>query len=335
MVIALSNQINIFMKKIILLFLLVSLITAAVSTVFAQGGTTPYTVSNLTPDLNTIMENVKKECSLNPEQYSKFKNDYVLFLNERAKPNSKTQVLLFLLGTKVKPYLNADQFSKISKMIQEGRLTPKTNTTPATEKVKENVKVATVTPVSLPASKSNVAELFKQLQSYMQMAPDKASQTLSVLNDYDAQITKISTENEGNPDKIKQLRDALNGQYAPKLKMHMTDAQLGTLLLAISIQDNILTGKNLSADQKVFLDNIRNKYLLNDVQTMSVILVMVQIKIRGDAIALLQKSNPQQASQEFLKLLQDVDSQLKTTLTEDQHAKVKSDIEKLMKGEKL
>lgn len=320
------------MKKVITLFLLGSLITSTGLSSFAQ---TPYTVSNLTPDLNTIVENVKKECSLNPEQYGKFKNDYVLFLNERAKPNSKTQVLLFLLGTKVKPYLNADQFSKISKMIQEGRLTPKTNTAPVTEKAKENVKVATVAPVSLPASKSNVAELFNQLKSYMQMAPDKAKQTLLVLKDYDAQITKIITENEGNPDKIKQLRDALNGQFAPKLKMHMTDAQLGTLLLAINMQDNILTGKNLSADQKVFLDNIRNKYLLNDVQTMSVILVMVQVKIRGDAIAMLQKSNPQQAGQEFLKLLQDVDSQLKTTLTEDQHAKVKSDIEKLMKGEKL
>ncbi|MFN8295715.1 MAG: hypothetical protein U0T69_05935 [Chitinophagales bacterium] len=320
------------MKKVITLFLLGSLITSTGLSAFAQ---TPYTVSNLTPDLNTIVENVKKECSLNPEQYSKFKNDYVLFLNERAKPNSKTQVLLFLLGTKVKPYLNADQFSKISKMIQEGRLTPKANTAPVTEKAKENVKVATVTPVPLTVSKSNIAELFKQLQAYMQMAPDKATQTLSVLNDYDAQITKIITENEGNPDKIKQLRDALNGQFAPKLKMHMTDAQLGTLLLAINMQDNILTGKNLSADQKVFLDNIRNKYFLNDVQTMAVILVMVQIKIRGDAIALLQKSNPQQASQEFIKLLQDVDSQLKSTLTSDQHAKVKSDIEKLMKGEKL
>jgi hypothetical protein len=322
------------MKKMITLFLLGSLITSTSLPIFAQ---TAYTVNNLTPDLNAIIVNVKEGCSLNPEQYGKFKNDYVLFLNEWAKPNSKTQVLLFLLGTKVKPYLNADQFSKISKMIQEGRLTPKTLTTPVAEKDKgkENVKVATVNPGTTSVSKSNVAELFKQLQSYMQMAPDKATQTLSVLNDYDAQITKISTENEGNPEKIKQLRDALNGQYASKLKTHMTDPQLGTLLLAISIQDNILTGKNLSADQKIFLDNIRNKYFLNDVQSMAVVLVLVQVKIRGDAIAQLQKSNPQQAGQEFVKLLQDVDSQLKSALTPDQYAKVKSDIEKLMKGEKL
>ena len=207
---------------------------------------------------------------------------------------------------------------------------------PVADKEKENTKVAAVTPVALPdVSKSNVADLFKQLQSYMKIAPDKSAQITSVLKDYDYQVTKIMTENQGNPEKIKQLRDALNGQVAPKLKMHMNDAQLGTLLIAISMQDNILSGKNLSADQKIFLDNIRNKYGLDDPQSMAVILIMVEVKIRGDAIALLQKSNPQQAGQEFIKLLQDVDSQLKSTLTADQHTKVKSDIEKLMKGEKL
>lgn len=319
------------MKKIIMLFLIGSLITSTISTAVAQNGTT-YTVSNLTPDLNAIIENVKKECALNPDQSTKFKNDYVSFLNLNTKPNANTQALLFLLGQKIKPYLNEAQFTKVVKMGQEGKLTPKAGAVlPSTPTNKVDVKPAAPS----MTSKSNVTELFLQLQSYMQMSPEKVALTLPIIKDYDYQVTKIITENAGNPEKIKQLRDAINGQIAPKLKMHMTDSQLATLLLAISMQDNILTGKNLSADQKIFLDNLRNKYGLNDVQTMRVILIMVEVKIRGDAIAIIQKTNPQLAGQEFIKLLQDVDSQLKSTLSGDQQAKVKSDIEKLMKGEKL
>jgi hypothetical protein len=101
------------------------------------------------------------------------------------------------------------------------------------------------------------------------------------------------------------------------------------------MQENILSGKNISPEQKVFLDKVRGQYGLNDVQTMSVILVLVQGKIRGDAIGLLSKVNPQQAGQEFITLMQDLDRQLKASLTNDQYLKVKSDIEKLIKGQKL
>ena len=148
-------------------------------------------------------------------------------------------------------------------------------------------------------------------------------------------LTKIKKENAGNDGKIKQLTDALNGQVVPKLKMHMTDQQIGTLVVALGLQENILSGKNISPDQKLFMDNIRNQYGLNDVQTMSVILVLVQGKIRGDAIGLMSKVNPQQAGQEFITLMQDLDGQLKSSLNNDQYVKVKSDIEKLIKGQKL
>jgi hypothetical protein len=80
---------------------------------------------------------------------------------------------------------------------------------------------------------------------------------------------------------------------------------------------------------------VRTQYELNDVQTMSVILVLVQGKIRGDAIGLISKTNPQLAGQEFLTLLQDLDKQLKNSLKNDQYVKVKSDIEKLLKGKKI
>ncbi|HND84133.1 MAG TPA: hypothetical protein PKY54_12375, partial [Chitinophagales bacterium] len=152
---------------------------------------------------------------------------------------------------------------------------------------------------------------------------------------YDKQLTKIKTDNNGNAAKIKQQTDVLNGQTVPQLKQHMTDQQIATLVLALGMQENILSGKNLNAEQKIFLDKIRHQYQLNDVQTMSVVLVLVQGKIRGDAIALLHKSNPEQAGKEFLFLLQDLDKQLQASLTNEQYVKVKADIEKLLKGQKL
>ncbi len=332
------------MKKIITLFFIGSLMTSIISTAVAQGGAnkTTYTVNNLTPELNAIVELVKKECVLNPNQTIKFKNDYVLFLNENAKPNANTSALLFLLGTKIKPYLNETQFAKVVKMGQDGKLKPKNTTTTTTKPDAQNTASLTPkpgvsnAPLSLAVTtQSNVTELFQQLQSYLKVPSEKATQILPILKDYDQQLSKIKTENAGNAGKIKQLSDALNGQVVPKLKAHMTDEQIGILVLALGMQENILSGKNLSPDQKIFLDKIRTQYKLNDVQTMSVILVLVQGKIRADVITLLYKTNPQQAGQEFITLMQDLDSQLKSSLNNDQYQKVKSDIEKLIKGQKL
>lgn len=330
----LIHQIKPFMKKIFTLFLAGSVFAAAIPTMSAQP-TPPqvYTVNNLTPELNTIVENVKTECNLNTDQYTKFKNDYVLFLNENEKPNANTQGLFFLLGMKFRGYMSEPQFTKVSKMVKEGKLNPPNSKINLTKPGASTAANATL-PTAV-TSQSNVTALFEQLESFMKITPEKAAQVIPVLKDYDQQLTKIKTENAGNAGKIKQLTDALNGQVVPKLKLYMTDQQITTLVVALGMQENILTGKNLSPDQKIFLDKIRNQYGLNDVQTMSVILVLVQGKVRGDAIGLLYKTNPQQAGQEFIKLLQDLDGQLKSSLTNDQYVKVKSDIEKLLKGQKL
>jgi len=63
------------MKKIIPSLSFFLLIVMAIN-VHAQN----YTANNLSPELNTIVSNVQKECALNADQQSKFKNDYVLFL---------------------------------------------------------------------------------------------------------------------------------------------------------------------------------------------------------------------------------------------------------------
>ncbi len=328
------------MKRIIMLFFAGSMFTATVSMAHAQGAGAAYTASNLTPELNAIIENAKKECNLNPDQSAKFKNDYILFLNENAKPNANTQGLFFLLGIKFRGYMNEAQFTKITQMVKDGKLNPpgnKTNLTTQTVK-QTGAPTSAVSPTPLPASvttQSNVTTIFEQLRTFMKITPEKAAQVIPILKDYDQQLGKIKKENAGNAAKIKQLTDALNGQAVPKLKMHMSDEQLTTLVVALGMQENILSGKNLSADQKIFLDKVRGQYGLNDVQTMSVILVLVQGKIRGDAIGLLSKVNPQQAGQEFITLMQDLDGQLKSSLTNDQYIKVKSDIEKLIKGQKL
>ena len=337
------------MKKIITLFFVGSLITSTISTTFAQLGVkTTYTANNLTPELNAIVESVKTECNLDAEQYKKFKNDYVLFLNENAKPKANTKGLLFLLGTKVKPYFKADQFAKLTKMGQDGKLTPKTTTTPVlgsqdtkvpaapvtTTLGSPDVKIATPPTLSVTAQ-SNLTQLFQQLQAHMKVTPENAEKVIPILKNYDEQLNKLRRENSGNEGKIKQLTDALNEQTVPKLKMYMTDQQIGTLVAALGMQQNILSGKNITADQKIFLDKIRNEYGLNDVQTMSVVLVLVQARIRGDAISILNKTNPQQAGQEFIKLLQDIDGQLKSALSNDQYVKVKAEIERLIKEHKL
>jgi hypothetical protein len=72
--------------------------TTSVFTAFAQGGANKaYTVNNLSPELNEITENVKKEAKLNADQFTKFKNDYVLFLNENAKPKCEyARLILFI-----------------------------------------------------------------------------------------------------------------------------------------------------------------------------------------------------------------------------------------------
>jgi len=327
------------MKKIIPSLSFFLLIVMAIN-VHAQN----YTANNLSPELNTIVSNVQKECALNADQQSKFKNDYVLFLNENAKPNANTNALFALLGLKIRGYLSEAQFGKITQMVKDGKLTPPGNkndlakqaSTPSTPSATTAPAVGTVSPVpNALATTSNVATLFQQLESYLKVSPDKAAQIVPILKEYDAQLTKIKTENVGNPAKEKQLTDALNGQTVPNLKMYMTDQQLATLVVALGMQENIINGKNLSAEQKTFLAKIRNQYGLNDVQTMSVILVLVQGKIRGDAVGLIAKSNPQQAGQEFISLIQDLDGQLKAALTNDQYTKVRSDIEQLIKGGKL
>jgi hypothetical protein len=318
------------MKKTFMLLILSCVFTTSVFTAFAQGGANKaYTVNNLSPELNEITENVKKEAKLNPDQFTKFKNDYVLFLNENAKPNANTQGLFFLLGMKFRGYMNEAQFATVSKMVKDGKLNPPgTKTDLAAQAAKPPVApIAFKKPDGgkLPpavTNQSNVTAIFQQLESFMKISPEKAAQVVPVLKDYDQQLTKIK-------------KDALNGEVVPKLKMHMTDQQIGTLVVALGLQENILSGKNISPDQKLFMDNIRNQYGLNDVQTMSVILVLVQGKIRGDAIGLMSKVNPQQAGQEFIILMQDLDGQLKSSLNNDQYIKVKSDIEKLIKGQKL
>ena len=323
------------MKKIITLFFIVSLMTSTISTALAADAKSTYTVSNLTPELNAIVENVKKECALDAEQYKKFKNDYVLFLNENAKPKANTNGLLFLLGAKIKPYFKADQFAKITKMVQDGKLTPKT-TAATTTTSKPDMKVAPAAPVVIPVSaQSNLTLLFQQLQAHLKVTPDNAEKIIPILKNYDEQLTKLRKENINDAGKTKQLTDALNTQTIPKLKAYMTDQQIATLVAALGMQQNILSGKDISADQKIFLDKIRNEYGLNDVQTMSVVLVIVQARIRGDLIAVLNKTNPQQAGQEFIKLLHDIDGQLKSALTNDQYVKVSAEIERLIKEHKL
>src|SRR4051812_47230735 len=110
------------MKRIISLLLLCGLLSYSVSNV--QAKEEPITATNLSPVLKSIIENVKKECGLNANQTTKFTNDYIKFLNENAKPNADTKKLLLNAGTSFRSYLNDGQFTKLTAMIQAGKLDP-------------------------------------------------------------------------------------------------------------------------------------------------------------------------------------------------------------------
>lgn len=296
----------------------------SISFSFASGN---FNANNLTPEINDIINQVNKDCNLNASQASKFKSDYILFLNENKKPNANTKLLLALLGGKLKSYFDIKQLETITNMANAGKLEPKSYIPATTTTTTTATSTATI---NIPAQ-SNVTELFKQLQNYMKVAPDKAAAAIPILQNYDAQLINIKKENAGNINKLNQEKNNLGAQTVTSLRKYLNNSQINTLVLAITMQENILSGKNISADQKQFLDKIRNQYQLNDVQTMSVVLVLVQGKIRGDAIKALHKTDPNKAGQEFITMMNDLNNQLKTSLTSSQYNKIKTDLEALLK----
>lgn len=342
------------MKPILYLALIGTLSASVTTPVWAQTGTTTQSAAaDLSPEVQSIIANVQAECNLNPTQTAKFTKDYTDFLKENAKPNANTQALVFKAGMQFRSYMNDGQFAKLNQMIQAGKLDPakvKLNgttaankvTTPAPQPTAPAPQVAPVqapvasapTPAAMPV-KSDVLGLYHQLTGYMNATPDQTAKVTPILKDYDQKVVGIKTNFAGNNGKIQSELAALNGKTVESLKPILDPNQLGKLVLAATMQENILSGKNLDANQKAFIDKMRTKYNMNDAQLSSVVLVMVQGKVRGDAINLLAKSNPQAAAQELGKLLQDLDAQLKSTLTNEQYVNVKADIEKLLKGQKV
>ncbi len=313
------------------------------SAVLYMNAQTPISTANMPASVKSIVENVRVECGLNPNQTTKFTNDYVKFLNENAKPGANTKQLLINAGTSFRSYLNDGQFTKLTQMIQAGKLDPAKVSGPgasvSTPVTTASATVKTAGPSGVvPASvtvKSDAAQLFQQLSPYMNVTAEQSAKAMPILNDYDAKATAIKTANAATPGKRDQLMNTLNSQTVTKLKPVLTDQQITRLALAMTMQENILTGKNLSADQKAFLQKLQNQYKLNDVQTMAVVLIMVEGKLRGDAIVQKAKTDPGGAAQDYGKLLGDIDGQLKSALTADQYAQVKVDIEKMIKEHKL
>jgi hypothetical protein len=305
----------------------------------------------LTPEIKSILDNVKIECKLTDEQAATFNTDYVDFLNNTEKNNKKytedvqkknteNQKVLFTTLSKLKTYLNADQQTSLIKLIQSGKLTP-TSSLPASASVGATIKdtpapsgTTTVIQPTTPAAntviaQSNVAGLFEQLKDYMKVSADQYGKTLPILKDYDAKIIATKSANTNNAQKLTTEINAINKEVMPKLKTALKQDQINTLVAGVTMQENILSGKNITPQQKSMIDKIRTQYNLNDAQSMAVILVLVQGKVRGDAIQKIKTSNPDLAKKEMDKLLQDLDTQLKSSLNTDQYTRVKSDIEKL------
>lgn len=335
----------------ILSFFFVTILFLSMQSLFAQ--TNALTVANLTPEYKSIIDNVNKECKLNADQSKKFTVDYVDFVN-KAKANDVTNAnnekkkndellrLLYGVTLKLKTYLNPEQQSKLGKMIQAGKLTPKAETTAtSTSKVEQPVvtpgnEMPTpimpdyVTNANVIKPQSNVADLFDQLKGYLSVSPDQLKKVLPILKDYDKKAIVIKTVNENNAAKLKQETDKLNSATVPKLKEVISQEQLNGLVLAMAMQENILSGKNITPQQKQLIDKVRKTYHLNDAQTMAVIIVMVQAKLRGDIINATAKSNPAEAKVQSIQLMKDLDAQLMSSLETEQYEKVRTDVAKLM-----
>lgn len=184
-------------------------------------------------------------------------------------------------------------------------------------------------------TKSSITTLYKNLGTYLKTTDAQNQKAIPILTDYDANIDAIKTKNAGNAQKIQQETNTLNAKTMESLKKVLNGEQVLKLLVAISTNENIVTGKNLDANQKAFIAKAKNQYKLNDTQLTSVALVLVQAKLVGDAIALKAKTNAQGAQQDLQKLLSDLDSQLKASLSDEQYKNVRADIEKLVKGQKI
>lgn len=314
----------------------------------------------LSPQIQAIVEDVKTACGMNPTQTQKFTADYTSFLNDNAKNLSanagnpqkrdeETKRLLMKAGASFRSYLNDGQFTTLTKMIQAGKLDPNnrqnggassatSQSSPAGNLSAPQGAMKSAAPAALPAAvstQSNVTSIFMQLSPYLKVSQDQSARTIPILQDYDKQVSDIKSRDAGNTGKMNAELGALNSKTVEALKPILNNDQLGKLIVANTMQENILSGKNLNAEQKAFLAKLQSQYSLNDVQLMSVVLVMVQGKVRGDAINQLAKTNPQAASQQLGVLLNDLDGQLKSALSADQYSKVKSDIEKMLKGQKI
>jgi hypothetical protein len=185
------------------------------------------------------------------------------------------------------------------------------------------------------AAKSNITTLYKQLGVYLKTTAQQNAKAIPILSEYDVSIDAIKAKNTGNAAKTEQEVNAQSSKTFESLKKVLNGEQALKFLVAVTTQNNILSGKNLDANQKAFIAKAKNQYKLSDEQLTSVALVMVQGKLRGDGIAQLAKVNPQQAGQEYIKLFQDLDEQLKASLSDEQYKNVKADIEKLVKGQKV
>lgn len=340
------------MKKILYSFAFgIALLSSNPQPMKAQ---TTYTVATLTPEYKAVIQNVQTNCLLNDLQTGKFTKEYVNLVNafntnavkfagNTQQLNAENNKSLLAAGAKFRTFLNNVQFTKLTGMIKAGQLMPSNSTTTVsvpttpTPAPTASTSPAVVTPtVTTPVStSSNVAMLFKEISGSMKVTDQVSKAVSGVLTEYDAKAVQIKIANVNNPAALKSGMDALNKEYLVKLKSSgLSDEQIKQLVGAMIMQENILSGKNLSPQQNQLLNDIRTKYKLNDAQTMTVIFTLVEAKLRGDAIQKIAQTNKPLAQQQTVQLMSDLDAKLKSGLTPEQYNAIKADMEKLLKGGK-
>ena len=305
------------------------------------------TIEN-TQDQNTI-NNCKAQLQLTDEQLPKFTEDYNNFAEQSAQIKKKynnnmllakgdINKLIFQTDKSMKIYLTDAQFNAYKKLFNSGQMgknaipavasnagsgTPPTpvNSNAGNKVAGNGAGTTNTTPSSVSVTNLGINALVDPLKDLLKLTPDQYTKLQADTKAYDSKLSQMGGDATSQNAAIKTLND----QTVQKMKTYLDNDQLTKFVLATTLQQNIMTGKNLSPDQKALINKMRYEYKMNDAQIEMVVLVWAEGKVKVDAI---QKSNetPQAKMQAIQSVMKGCDNKLHNILTPEQYTAMHDDV---------
>ncbi len=291
-----------------------------------------------------FMSNAQAQLQLTADQYPKFEADHNSFTTQLAAIKKKynnnmvlakndINKLIASTDKSIKTYLSGMQFGAYKKLYNTGQLgknsTPavnaNVNTKPSSQtagtsgNATKTSAVSTGTSAGINQSVSvtnlGIHALVDPFKDLLKLTPDQYIKLSADTKAYDAKLATMGGDASSKTAEVK----ALNDQYVQKFKTYLNTEQVNKFVLACTMQQNILTGKNLSADQKAIINSMRNTYHMNDGQIEMTVLIWTEAKIKLDIIQANASKDPQAALTATQKVLNDADTKMKNILTDEQY----------------